>query len=34
MKKVMIKIFKNYKCFLKVMINRVSTGHGYDGECE
>lgn len=33
MKKVMIKIFKNYKCFLKAMINRVSTGHGYE-ECE
>lgn len=33
MKKAMIKIFKNYKCFLKAMINRVSTGHGYE-ECE
>lgn len=30
MKKFMIKCFKNYKCFLKVMVNRVSTGHGYD----
>ena len=33
MKKFMIKVFKNYKCFLKAIVNRVSSGHGYD-ECE
>lgn len=34
MKKFMIKVFKNYKCFLKNVVNCVSTRHGYDGECE
>ena len=35
MKKVMIKIFKNYKCFLKKIVNCVSVSvrHGYE-ECE
>lgn len=33
MKKFMVTLFKKYKCFLKNVINCVSTGHGYE-ECE
>lgn len=33
MKKFMIGFFKKYKCFLKAMVNRVPSGHGYE-ECE
>lgn len=33
MKKFMLGFFKKYKCFLKSMINRVSTS-GHDYECE
>lgn len=33
MKKFMVTLFKKYKCFLKKVIDRVSSGHGYE-ECE